>query len=355
MIRTLVTSSLLVLFIATVALADNTTATAPLQEITLASSAMPAPRPAATPPTPVPGRDFPRPQPIPQQPLPDCKPDAYGQMRCTTPTGPGQGSACKTTTGANGILVQPSANAPSLVCAKTGDACFMGAVAGKVFGTTTLVCAAKGNQCPAASGVGRVFQQGADLVCLGLGEGCACTTPSTGCRVMGQAGNFQSFECALKEVSCPSPSQAQVVLKPTNGQANPAVVPVAANMTTDPTAVSCAYALIPGAWTVNYSMSCPNAALSTIDRHWLACGSSTANVKCDDPEGAVATLAPAAVSAMGPGVPPPAAMVSTPFLQASRDEARTTGYCVYQVHTLTVSTRIPCNTPQIRGSSYRCY
>jgi CheY-like chemotaxis protein len=43
------------------------------------------------------------------------------------------------------------------------------------------------------------------------------------------------------------------------------------------------------------------------------------------------------------------------FLQASRDEARTMGFCVYQIHTLTVSTRIPCNTPQIRGSRYRCY
>jgi hypothetical protein len=279
-------------------------------------------------------------------------------MRCTNTTttpAPSQGSACKTTTGANGVWVQPSANATSLVCAKTGDACFMGALAGKVFGTTTLVCAAKGNQCPAASGAGKVFQQGADLVCLGLGEGCACTTPSTGCKVMGQAGNSQSFECALKEVRCPSPSQAQVVLKPSNGQANPALVQVAANMNTDPNALYCTYALTPAPWTVTYSMNCPNAGVSTIDRHWLACGSSTANVKCDDPEAAVATLDPAALSAMGPGVPPPAAMVSTPFLGASRDEARTTGYCVYQVHTLTISTRIPCYTPQVRGSSYRCY
>ena len=205
----------------------------------------------------------------------NCYFDQYGQIHCpssgttSTPAGP-LGAACKTTSGASGIWVVTS-SASSMICATTGDTCYTPSGGmGKVWGTgSSMKCGGKGDYCPSSNGDGKVFDMGGYLSCLGIGSYCTRTlagSPCTGCKVVGAPGNYMTFECAKKYLSCPATAQTSVQLAPTNGQAG-APVQVAMNNIThnDASALYCDYILKDVGKLTSYSIPCNGAYANNTD------------------------------------------------------------------------------------------
>lgn len=298
--------------------------------------------------------------------VPDCKPDAYGKLRCPSPPGPSIGSPCKTAKGADGIYVNPQSGG-GLVCGTTGDACStVAGLPGKVWGTTptTFTCAGKGEACPVSGGAGRVFQVGADLSCLKLGDSCPCTTASTGCKVMGYANNYQSLECAEKDIICPASAVATVVMAPSNGKGVP--LPVTASTSpfgsvqTDASSLICNYVMNgTTGQTADYTVPC-HSAYRTNERAWYTCldgDGKRQNYRCEISAPAGATVAPAAFPSLGGGVTISTPQVVTTFLTANNDAAHENAYCQFMVNTVSFTVKSACKTPKKIGTAgaYRCY
>ena len=126
-----------------------------------------------------------------------------------------------------------------------------------------MKCGGKGDYCPSSNGDGKVFDMGGYLSCLGIGSYCTRTlagSPCTGCKVVGAPGNYMTFECAKKYLSCPATAQTSVQLAPTNGQAG-APVQVAMNNIThnDALALYCDYILKDVGKLTSYSIPCNGA------------------------------------------------------------------------------------------------
>lgn len=341
-----------------------------LPDTSYAGSLLQSPAPAVTKPPQTPIQNL---GTTPQDALRNCYTDRYGQIHCSgsgtssTPAGP-LGAACKTSSGANGIWVVTS-SASNMVCATTGDTCWTGSGGmGKVWGTgSTMVCGGKGDYCPSSTGAGRVFDIGGSVVCLGLGNYCTRTlegSPCTGCKVVGAPGNYLTFECAKKFVSCPAPAQASIQMAPTNGQAGgPIQVSLlTSNPRYDSSTVYCDYYVNDKGKQIGYSIPC-RGAYSTTNPRYRACtkpdNTVEKQVACDVPGRANGIVNSSALSRMGSDMSIMNSLVTATFLGSANDAARENALCTYRIDGFAFMTRIPCNSPKkaVSGgpNAYWCY
>lgn len=341
-----------------------------LPSTSYAGSLSQKPVPAVTKPTQPPIQN---PTISPADALKNCYTDRYGQLHCpssgtsTASAGP-LGAACKTSSGANGIWVVTS-SASNMICATTGDTCWTGSGGmGKVWGTgSSMICGGRGDYCPSSSGAGRVFDIGGSVVCLGLGSYCTRTlqgSACTGCKVVGAPGNYMTFECAKKFVSCPAPAQASIQLTPTNGQAGgPVQVSLlTSNSRYDSSAVYCDYYLNDKTRQTSYSIPC-RGAYGTTNPRYRACmkpdNTVEKQVACDVPGRANGAVNPSVLSQMGSDMAILNSMVSATFLGSANDAARENAVCNYRIDGFVFNARIPCNSVKkaVSGgpNAYWCY
>jgi hypothetical protein len=184
---------------------------------------------------------------------------------------------------------------------------------------------------------------------------------------MGSASDFQSLECAQKEISCPATAQAIVLMTPTNGQGVPFPVTAMGTAQTDASSVSCNYLMNGTAPdTAKYFVPCHDASRVLEDRTRYSCqtGGGRKTNQCELSASARATVDPATYSMMGGGVSLSTPKVTTTYLAASWDAPRENAYCTFVVNTVTFTAKAPCNTPKkvpatnvnsLNGVGYRCY
>ncbi len=355
MIRSISTTAISLIFVASFALTARSAPTSSPQKVPLAASAVPKPAGSIAPKIPGPSAGV-------KGAIDKCAPDPRtGQMRCpgSGSTAPGPlGAACTTAAGVAGIWVVTSSASP-MTCAPAGAACYTptGGM-GKVWASADrMVCGAKGDYCVNAKGDGKVFVVAGSVACLSVGDSCTCPAGTPGCKVVGSS-SYMTFECAKRDVTCPVSSIGSLQMTPSNGTSNGTVqVSLKGAPRADVANVYCDYQMVTTAVVTSYSIPCHGAYANTIDGRWRACTTAdnkvSHQVACDKPSPAlISAKADAVMAALGTGVTPSSAVALT-FKGSASDQAKEHAICNYDVNAFSFSVRVPCAAP--RKASWGAY
>ena len=227
-----------------------------------------------------------------------------------------------------------------------------------------MICGGKGDYCPSSTGAGRVFVTGGNVACLGLGSYCTTSlagSPCTGCKVVGTPGDYLSFECAKKYVSCPATAQASIQLVPTP---NTGSVQVSMFSTSryDSSAIYCDYYLKDVGRPTSYSIPCNGAYANNTDARWRACtvpGTNTVEkqVACDSPGRANGKVNAPVLYATVNDMSVIKNDIAASFKGSANDSARQNAICNYTIDGFIFQTKIPCSSLRKGRSTneYYCY